>query len=77
MTYFYFIFKIAGQKAKCPDELWPTLIAVSYLTLGLPQFRESLALVVEKANNWLDTLPLKKTLLKKKPNDFIKAKLKL
>ena len=76
-TYLFKIGFIAGRKAKCPGELWPTLIAVSYLTLGLPQFHDSWALVVEKANNWLGTQQFVETKLKKKAAKFVKEKLKL
>jgi len=69
------IFLKAGQKAKCPDELWPTLIAVSYFTLGLPQFRESWALVVEKAKNWLGAQQFDETKMNRKAAKFVKAKL--
>jgi len=49
---------------------------VSYLTLGLPQFRDTWALVVEKANNWLGTLEFEEK-LNKKAAKFINAKLKI
>jgi len=81
---------LAGKRANCPGimddkcrgkphtELWTTLLAVSYLKLGLPQFRESWALVVEKANNWLSTQYIGSTHKlewKEKADQFIKAKL--
>lgn len=76
MYIYIFILYIAGQKAKCPDELWPTLVVVSYLTLGLPQFRDSWALAVEKADQWLNTMEFDEEELKQEATKFIYAKLK-
>jgi len=45
--------------------------------MGLPQFLESWALVVEKANNWLGTRQFNEKKLKKKAAKLIKAKLQL
>ena len=46
---------IAGKRFNYPDNVWFTLVALSFMTAGLPQLRDSWICVANKAEKWLLT----------------------
>ena len=73
-AYFFFVY-LAGQKVNCPGEIWSTLVALSYLKIGLAHLRDSWLLVADKGDKWIGTKQVD-GIFKEKAVEFVNAKLK-
>jgi len=66
----------AGRKVNCPDNVWFTLVALSFMTVGLPKLQDSWILVVNKAEKWLRTQQIvDQDKAKEEATQFVKSKL--
>jgi len=66
----------AGRKLNCPENVWFTLVALAFMTVGLPKLQDSWILVVNKVEKWLRTQKkANQDKAKEEAAQFVKSKL--